>query len=209
MKLASTLGLSVIILGISGSLFGCTAESSPEPEGPAALTGQELSGNWISSACEAYPNGQGGYNYLTRDFTLTDKSWTLDLDLFGDEACSYPLFSAHIEGPYTLGGLSEKVEGATEGQFGIVKNDWTAHDASMAEVFGQAGCGTGTWEVGEAQDVTKTGCIGVAHVVEECPEEFDIVAVEGDKLFFGERITDMCSEAGRPAALAAFAVVKN
>ena len=59
------------------------------------------------------------------------------------------------------------------------------------------------------QDVTEKGCIGVAHPVAECPEEFDVVSIDGDELYFGERVTDMCKEEGRPAALSPYAVFKQ
>jgi len=213
MKLASTLVTSVLALALSGSvLAGCTSEPPTDPEGtagPAALTGEDLAGRWVSKGCEAYPNGQGGDNYLTRDFTLTEGEWNLTFTLFGDAECSYPLFSAKIVGPYSLGGLSEEVEGATEGQFGFATNEWTALDQGMADMFTQSGCGTAAWEVGVPQDVTEKGCIGVAHPVAECPEEFDVVSIDGDELYFGERITDMCKEEGRPAALSSYAVFKQ
>lgn len=217
MKLSSTLVATVFALTLSGSaLTGCTSESTGDTgdgggatsSSPQALTGKDVAGRWVSVGCEAYPNGQGGENYLTRDFTLTETEWDLELTIFGDEACSYPLFTSNIHGPFTLGGLSEKVEGATEGTFGLDENDWTALDAGMAEAFTMSGCGAGAWEVGKAQDVTGTGCIGVAHVESECPEEYDVVSVEGDSLFFGERVTDMCKVDGRPAKLGAYPVVK-
>lgn len=221
MKLTSTLIASVFALTLSGSvLTGCGSESTGDTGGtttnePQALAGKDVAGHWVSKGCEAYPNGQGGENYLTRDFTLTEKDWSLKLVLFGDKECSYPLFTADIAGPFTLGELSGKVEGATEGtfategDFGFKTIAWTAHDQGMADTFTAAGCGAGAWEVGKAQDVTGTGCIGVAHKTSECPVDHDVVAVDGDELFFGERVTDMCKEDGRPAALGPYPVVKQ
>jgi hypothetical protein len=57
--------------------------------------------------------------------------------------------------------------------------------------------------------VSTTGCIGVAHPVAECPIDHDVVALSGDDLFFGERITDMCKEEGRPQALGPYPVVRG
>ena len=186
-----------------------TTSDTTTSSGPVALTPQDLVGEWVGG-CEAYPNGQGGENYLTRDFTLTDKTWDLSFSLYADAACTTSLFTAKIHGPYTLGGVSAKVDGATEGQFGFETNDWTAHVQQMADTFTASGCGSAPWEVEVSQDVTKTGCIGVAHKVADCPQEYDLVGIKDDgKLYFGERITDMCSEAGRPAALGPFGLTKK
>jgi hypothetical protein len=108
---------------------------------PAALTGADITGRWASGGCEAYDDGQGGKSYLTRDFTLTAETWALDLGLFGDEACSYALFTVQITGPYTLGGLSQTVAGATEGDFTFGSIVWTAKDQGLADTFTGAGCG--------------------------------------------------------------------
>jgi hypothetical protein len=174
-----------------------------------ALTPADLTGSWSSSECEAYPDGMGGTNYLKRDFTFSGTTWTLDLDLFGDDACTFPLFSVAIEGPFTLGELSTVVAGATEGEFGLVENIWTALDQGLADTFTGAGCGSAPWEVGVPQDVSMTGCIGVAEPVSECPEEYDVVSIQGDQLFFGARVTDLCTEAGRPTMLGPFGLTKE
>jgi hypothetical protein len=177
--------------------------------GDAPLTGAELTGSWSSPVCEAYDNGMGGKNYLTRDFTLTATTWRLDLGLFGDDACTVPLFSAEIEGPYTLGALSTKVPGATEGNFSYDSLVWTAQTADIAALFTSSDCGADPWEVGVPQDVSVTGCIGVAKPIADCPTDHDVVAIEDGQLFFGERITDMCKPEGRPAALVAYGLDKE
>lgn len=176
--------------------------------GTDTLSPAELAGDWTSPSCEAYPDGNGGTSYLTRDFALTDARWALDVTIFGDAECSYGLFRIEIEGPYSLGGAST-VAGATEGNFGFTTNQWTPLIEDMAVVFENAGCASGEWEVGEAQDVTGTGCIGVAHPIAECPVEHDIVSVDGDALYFGQRVTNMCEESGRPTALNSYAVTRQ
>lgn len=176
--------------------------------GGAALTPADLVGQFKSTGCESYPNGMGGNNYLTRDFTLTEATWHLELALYGDEGCTAKLFSSVIDGPYALLGASATVAGATEGNFSFTTNVWTAHMQGMADTFNMAGCGAGAWEVEVPQDVTATGCIGVAHPIAECPLEHDIVSLTGDDLYFGARVSDMCSEEGRPTALGPFPVVR-
>jgi hypothetical protein len=184
------------------------AGGTPEDTGAPILTGAELEGVWSSSACEAYDDGNGGTNHLTRTFSLTPERWALDVTVYGDPDCTFGLFDIAIEGPYTLGGEAV-VAGATNGDFAFASNRWTALAEDMVGVFDQAGCGAGGWEVGVPQDVTATGCIGVAHPVADCPVEFDIVALDGDELYFGARVTDMCVEEGRPTALGPYPVVRQ
>jgi hypothetical protein len=186
-----------------------TEEDGTDTEAEALLTAADLVGDWASAGCESYPDGMGGENHLTRSFSLDEQSWRLDLALFGDPDCSFPLFSVAIDGPYTLGEASPVVEGATEGDFGFAKIVWTAEFEDLAELFTANGCGTEPWVVGEPQDVSDTGCIGVAHPIASCPTDHDIVALDGDALYFGERITDMCAPEGRPAALNAYSVVRQ
>ena len=93
-----------------------------------SLTGSDVAGQWVSAACEAYPDGQGGQSFLTRDFTLTDTTWSLDVSIFGDQDCSYPLFSAQIDGPFLLSQPAEQIEGAVHGDFSFSSIVWTAHD---------------------------------------------------------------------------------
>jgi hypothetical protein len=211
---------SCLLLSLTLPLFACGNKDAADDTGGSTviddtgsdntgddglLTGADLVGVWSSTGCEAYDDGNGGQNYLTRSFSLTDSRWSLDLTIYGDPDCTYGLFSSAIEGPYTLGGAAS-VEGATNGDFGFTTNVWTPLVEDLATVFEQSGCASGAWEVGVGQDVTETGCIGVAHPIAECPVEFDIVKVEGDDLYFGARVTDMCQESGRPTALADYAV---
>jgi len=173
------------------------------------LTPEALAGHYVSAGCEDYPDGMGGHNYLTRDFTLTATTWHLELGIFMDAACTTPLFTSVIDGPYTLGDVSGAVAGATEGEFAFTTNVWTAKQDFMADTFTTQGCGADPWVVDEPQDVSQTGCIGVAHPISTCPREYDVVALTGDDLFFGERITDMCTVDGRPTALGPFPVVQQ
>ena len=192
----------------TGSQDTGSQDTGSQDTGATLLTGTELAGQWSSTVCEAYDDGNGGTNHLTRSFSLTAERWSLDLTISGDADCTYGLFNVAIEGPYTLGGEAV-VADATNGDFAFASNAWTALTEDMAAVFDQSACGAGGWEVGVPQDVTETGCIGVAHPVAECPVEYDIVAIDGADLYFGARVTDMCVEEGRPTALAPYAVTRQ
>lgn len=196
--------LTLLACGAPAAGDTSAGDTSASDTAAVALRGADVAGRWISGGCEAYPDGQGGETYLTRDFQLTEATWRLDLGIFGDAGCTYPLFSAEIEGPYSLGAASATVPGATEGDFGFERIVWTAWDADIAGYFTASGCGAAAWEVGVPQDVGATGCIGVAHPISECREEYDVVGLDGGQLHFGERVTDMCVIEGRPAALSAY-----
>ncbi|MFM2245769.1 MAG: hypothetical protein RL071_1843, partial [Pseudomonadota bacterium] len=106
------------------------------------LTGADLVGTWASGGCEAYDDGSGGQNYLTRTFIMTETQWQLELTVYGDPDCSYGLFTADIVGPYTLNGAAA-VEGATNGNFGFTSNVWTPLVEDIATAFEGSGCGSG------------------------------------------------------------------
>ena len=60
----------------------------------------------MSLPCEAHDDGNGGRNYLTRAFSLTETRWSLEFTLYGKPACTYGLISSAIEGPFTLCGAA-------------------------------------------------------------------------------------------------------
>ena len=207
------IGLAIAAVGCgteeSGTNYEAASSVNQTGRAGAALVAQDLVGEWSSESCEAYPDGQGSTNYVTRTFSLTETKWDLNFTVFGDDACSFPLFSSNVGGPFDLQTLSSNVDGATEGTFELEYNDWTAHAEDIVTALEQSGCGTGEWSVGAAQDVTETGCFGVAKPKSDCAAEYDVVSVHGDKLFFGERITNMCAPEGRPAALNSYAVIRQ
>lgn len=205
-KLLRTLSLALTALL---PLACADADTDPTGEQDAALEPADITGEWRSGSCEIYPDGMGGENYLQRSFEIDASEWHLDLDLFADPECGVPLFSVVIDGPYELLGESELVSGATEGNFSYGSIVWTAHLEDMATLFTDSGCGATPWVVGEPQDVSDTGCIGFAHPIADCPTDHDLISLEGDALFFGQRVTDMCEASGRPVALNDYAVERQ
>jgi hypothetical protein len=171
-----------------------------------AVKPQELAGTWESPTCEP----AGNNNYLQRHFTLTENHWTLKLDAFGDAQCQAKLFTARVEGPYSLVKDSAAVLGATESNFGFGELYMTPHVQALADAFEKAKCGSGSWKVGEEQRTTATGCL-FFRPTSVCTTDHDIVKVEGSQLFFGQRPAnnDMCTADKRPTALAAHAVERR
>jgi len=170
----------------------------------------DLKGTWTSAVCESMPNADGSKTYFKRIFNMTEKDWALKFETFGDEGCTSRLFTARFEGPYTLLKDSEKVEGATEGDFGFARHYMTAHVQPVADWFQGANCGAAPWKVGEEQETSTKGCVFL-RPVSACGTDHDIVKVEGNKLFFGQRPADgdMCTPDKRPTALTPVAVVRS
>jgi hypothetical protein len=156
------------------------------------------------------PNPDGSMTYFKRHFVLTPKEWTLKFQAYGDAGCTVGLFTARVEGPYTLEQSSPAVVGATEANFGFRRQFMTAHVQPVADWFQGAHCGTETWKVGQEQETTSTGCVFLRPVA-SCGTDHDVVKVEGRQLFFGQRPADndLCTPGKRPAALTRVAVVRD
>lgn len=174
-----------------------------------AVKPQDLAGRWDSATCEAIPNGDGTHSYIQRHFQLTEAKWTLNLDAFGDAQCQTKLFTARVTGPYTLERDSEKVSGATEGNFVFGERFLTAHLQPLADAFTQSGCGSGAWTVGTERAIP--GACLFFKPIAQCGTDHDVVKVDGNKLFFGQRPADndMCTPEKRPQALADLPVIKG
>lgn len=187
------------------ALLGMTACGPSMP-----FEAADLAGSWVSPSCEVGTGADGSSFYYTRSFTFTDATWTIDFVLFEDTACSYKLSTATIAGPYTLLDLVEDLEGTRQGNFERDTLTVTAHDQGMADYFASTGCGSATWSLDSAQDVSGTGCapLGLENTT-DCPTEFDIVKLDGSSLYFGDRSTGMCDESKRTHVLQTVPVVKQ
>lgn len=163
-----------------------------------------LAGDW-SSAC--FDAGDGTFARL--DFALTATDWDLDYGVFGDGACRVPLVTVRIEGPYLLTGPSASVQGAWEGQFSFDTKTITAHADPLVTALERAGCGSRPWAIDEAQSVAEEGCAAFGqYPVDACPADYDLVARDGDTLYFGVRPADndMCTPERRPTELSPLAL---
>ena len=95
------------------------------------------------------------------------------------------------------------VPGAYELDVAFRKLVATAYTAESAAMLGAAGCGAGALGLGEEKDVSATGCLFFRPIA-QCAMDYDIVKVEGDRLYNGVRGGDQCVPAGRPRALNTF-----
>jgi hypothetical protein len=174
------------------------------------VQGRDLKGTWTSEVCEVMPNADGSKTYFKRVFDLTEQDWKLNFETFSDAGCTSRLFTARFEGPYELQKDSETVKGATEGNFRFARHSMTAHVQPVADWFQSAGCGAAAWAVGVEQDTSTKGCVFL-RPVSACGTDHDIVKLDGNKLYFGQRPADgdMCTPEKRPTALTATAVVRG
>jgi len=185
------------------TLAGCGA--SPAASTPSGSDAPDLSGHW-KSACTKTSDAQA----ISLDFKLSKADWALDYVTYGDTSCSTPFVTVHIEGPYALAGRSASIADAWNARFGFTKKAVIAH-ADAAATFLTNACGGGTFRVGEATDISTTGCAGLGQrPIATCAADYDLVNLDGTSLRFGDRPkdNDMCTEAKRPGALSALAVTR-
>jgi hypothetical protein len=169
---------------------------------------ESLVGKWESDQCEALPaDANGQVSYLKRTFLISKATWDLDINIFGNATCTFPLFTVNIVGPYEITGDSDKVAGAKKGSFGYTDKYFQANNEAILPAL--AKCGDGKWAVNTRQKINTTGCLFVQANKPECMKEFDSVKLDGDKLYFGQRTEDMCKEEGRPTKLNTYAVVRK
>lgn len=197
-----------------GGLAGC-ADDATSPAVDASSGADQsldvpappsLAGRWVS-ACIGAPQADGSTQYFLLDFDLSDERWALDYVVHGDEACTVPLVTVHIEGPYQLEEASPTVDGAWNATFGFdTKTIEPQVDPLRDALAAQDDCGSGEWTTGEAQSVLETGCLAFGqYPVDDCGQDHDLVALsaDGSELRFGDRPADndMCTPAKRPTEL--------
>jgi hypothetical protein len=163
----------------------------------AGCTAANIAGNWKSPSAESQGNG----TFATRDFKITAAEWQITYTLYLDKEMRMPVFAFRGTGPYTVGNGSAAVKGAYDATFVFAKKYFTllTDNAGVAAKFGFAAA-----KKGEELDITGTG-ISFLTSVKAYDREYDLVKLEGDKLYLGARPTDgsgMNVEANRPKTLA-------
>ena len=194
-----------LVLTCAGGLAACgsATPAAVAPDAPATASqsaSQSLVGHW-TGACSPMGATQGS----TVTFDISDTTWAIDFDVFGDLACTAKFATVHIEGPYALGAASSVAAGAHEGKFGFSKKTITPHvDAAAQFLSGASGCALPGFAVGVPLDISVTGCAAMGQrPIAACDADYDLAYVEGDRLTFGARPADndLCTPAKRPVAL--------
>jgi len=187
-----------------------TGEPDATSTGEQPEIEEQLEGRWVSVGCEPLPQADGSTLYFLRDFTLQLQSWAITGTIFGDEACTFPLLTLDIGGGYAVVGPAEGIEGGFEADFDRSSIVLTPHVQDFVDWFDAEGCGSEPWALDVAQDVSEAGCAFVPSSP-ACPVEYDLVAPDGDTLYFGTRPVegDMCSPRDRPSELGEHPVART
>ena len=157
-----------------------------------------LVGHWYSEQVENYGNV-----FATREFRFTQQEWFVIYRTFADKSGKQPLFTINVTGVYVLGDKSAKVAGAYEGIFPALHRSITAESAAGKALFAQQGC---ELKLGLALSLVNTGC-GFVPGIMQAMGEYDLVAVQANKIYFGERAGDLTK--ARPDKLTTYPVVRQ
>jgi hypothetical protein len=199
--------LALVLTG-SALSFGCSSSSTS----PSADVSSSLVGHWASDTCEATPSAGGATHYVQRDYTFSKATLNFSFTLFAEPTCSTKLLRVDLGGDYGIGAPSPAVAQAHEVDFHVTTRALTAFVQNLADGFTSAHCGASTWTVGGTQDITASGCAMIGYgQLSECPTQFDILKLDGTRIFLGVRQNDVdaCKAADRPSALQTVAVVKS
>jgi hypothetical protein len=208
MYMATVLAL---LLGTMVAGLAAQPRTTPAAAVPASSLrgGVEVMGFWESEACVVQER-DGSRTSSKSAFVFLGREWALEFVQFGDDQCARPSLRAFFTGQYQITQPSRVVSAAHDATFGFSYKAVTLYDESLLAEANRA-CGGLVWKRGEPQDVTKTGCLWVTPV-SACPQEFDLVKLDGNRLFLGERPppgTNLCSEERRARKLRSLALVRR
>ncbi len=167
-----------------------------------ALLVPHARGFWEQDRCQVQE--RDGQRTSSRSlFAIFDREWGIAFTQYVDDACQTPAMTAVLRGAYEPTAASRSVPGAFEVTFRFLRKTIVAHDAALVERLNSGVCGDRQWKAGVEQDVTASGCLGIASI-SACPQEYDLVRIVDDRLFLGERPRpgeDICAESRRPQRL--------
>jgi hypothetical protein len=202
MLIHQVLGVFVCGLVLAGAHFQNATQSS--------ITAISIAGIWESERCDVQDRN-GRKTSSKSIFVFLDGEWALELTQYSDPACTTPALRAFFLGRYRITGPSSAPAGAHQATFGFSVKRLTLYDDGLLAQANRGGCGTRTWTRGREEDVSSTGCLWVVPI-SACPEEFDLVKLEGERLLLGERPaagTDLCHTDRRAGTLRSLPLVRR
>lgn len=197
------------------NLILCTAIAAMAVASPSlaqSTTDAGLDGSYASIACEVRPlpnqDGTMGEWWLTRDITITDNRIDATFRTYAGPGCSFALQDLRFAGSIVVLGPSNVIDGAVEADLTIdefvqitpLADDFAAFLNSAAEGV----CLSPDWSVGTARDILEDGCLVLGVQPNTPTVEYEVLATQGDMIYFGARPTDgtfISSPDKRPSAL--------
>ena len=172
----------------------------------------DLNGKWESISCEVRPQiGQDrkiSEWWLTRKIEMKDGRIAADFVTYSGPGCDFALQTLSFAGSVTKVGDSSVIENAVDADLMI---DEYVRFTPQADGFAQflnsapkGTCGEKEWKVGETQNILETGCSVLGLKPNDPTQEFEVLAIDGDQLYFGARPVDgtfITSAEKRPKAL--------
>jgi hypothetical protein len=201
--------LALLIGTMFSGLAALTTTLADILAAPVVRDGVEVIGVWESESCVVQER-DGTRTSSKSTFVFLGREWGLEFVQFGDDQCARPTMKAFFTGQYEITQPSPVVAAANDATFGFSYKAVTIYDESLL-AQANSSCGGRAWKRGEPQDVTKTGCLWVTPV-SACPQEFDLVKRDGNRLFLGERPApgeNICSEERRARKLRSLALVRH
>ena len=179
------------------SSFIALSSSYAQQSGSATAEAPVIVGRWQSEATENY-----GGHFATRSFTISDREWQVTYQTYADAQGKQALFTIRVNGYYTLGEASVKVQDAFEGTFPARSRSITAESEAGVQMFAKMGC---QLQLGQEKFLINSGC-GFVPGVMQVMGEYDLAALKGDKLFLGDRASDLSKS--RPDKLTPYPLVR-
>lgn len=157
-----------------------------------------IDGSWASIACEvrpqANPDGSIGEWWLTREVTFKDNRIDATFTTYAGPGCGFALQELSFAGRVDVLGDSDVMAGAKEADLTI---DEFVTITPLAQGFAdflnsapEGTCGSEPWEVGKTVDILPIGCSMLGVQPNTPTVEYEVLAVDGDHVYFGARRVD-------------------
>lgn len=198
----SFLSLTLPLACVACLASACDSGDDAGDEAARQVAQDALRGTWLT---ECLPTGADSWG--TFSFTNEGARGSFTYTMY-DETCSFPLAEFSLFSEQRVGArVASAGPGARELDVLYDRLSATALVEDLAVAFEQAGCGGGDVVVGEAVDISDTGCFAFKPLA-DCPADYDIMRIEDDRFYNGMRTENMCVPAGRPTQLNGFAFVR-
>jgi hypothetical protein len=181
---------------------GQTGAATSASARPPVEVRTALPGFWEHEQCQVQER-DGRRTGSRSVFAIFDREWGIAFTQYADAACQERVLTATLRGTYEPDAASARVAGAVDVTFRFTRKGLAVYDPALLDRLNAGACGDRRWVRGIEQDVSATGCLSIESVP-ACAQEYDLVRVDGDRLYLGERPppgTNICAEGRRPTRL--------